>query len=267
MFGPLRSFEILRLKNGTGPSVICINGFLTKDDSEGDDWQKAISESPYANSPIHLVRWDSSSPKEIFSGVFSVEILRKGFKLAAASAIAGAGLGLAIAPPLGGGVGTAGGGAAAMAIRPVKCWYDAMAKTEKVADMLSYIFQCTNNDKGYVLMGHSLGARVIHYLLRDLLKHRTVLIKDVFLLGGAVGRTGWPRADEIVEGTIYNCFSQDDKVLQCLYKGATLFHDEPIGLGNVEPSGIATDLDARELADVRGHTEHKGKFSKILAQL
>ena len=73
-----------------------------------------------------------------------------------------------------------------------------------------------------------------------------VVLLDVHLLGAAIDSgKDWRYASEAVQGTIYNYFSRNDKVLSVLYQLAEL-GSKPIGLGGAEPS---QDMPARQLVD------------------
>lgn len=65
------------------------------------------------------------------------------------------------------------------------------------------------------LIGHSFGARVIHFALlhTDLSQYR---IKDVLFLGGAadVDNDGWQGCLDQIEGKIFNAYSKKDLALQ-----------------------------------------------------
>ena len=62
-----------------------------------------------------------------------------------------------------------------------------MTKAAEAGTLLADIIARTPGPKKYVLMGHSLGARVVYYTLRSLAGGPVQRIKAAHLLGGAVG--------------------------------------------------------------------------------
>ena len=274
MLGRLKTFEIIKLKAGSGPSLIFINGFLSEGEKEGQDWIEAVKNSKYKNNPCYLINWDASSLGKIVADVFSIEALKSACTLTIMNSAIGAGVGLSFAimspaallMPV---VTTAIAGGATILSGPLEHWYTALHKTKKVADMLSYILQCTNNEEGFILMGHSLGARIIYCLLNNLQPHKNVLIKEAYLLGGAVKNNEWGNARKAVSENVFNCYSEKDRVLQLLYKPSTLtfFTSAPVGLKVIENVNNISDINAYKEAGVAGHTEHKENFHKILATL
>jgi pimeloyl-ACP methyl ester carboxylesterase len=92
----------------------------------------------------------------------------------------------------------------------------------------------------FTLVGHSLGARVIYYALEALSTKDTLFVDNVILLGGAIGRKdkeGWERAANAVSGKIYNCFSEQDKILDVFYRTANAGLSDPIGVRPIDCGG------------------------------
>lgn len=115
-------------------------------------------------------------------------------------------------------------------------------------------------------MGHSLGSRVIYYLLCALSTKNVSQIKDVFLLGGAVDRKdlkGWNDAIKSVKGKIVNCYSYNDSTLKFLYQGANALSSSPIGLGDIEVSHEKI-VNKDVTSTIGGHMQYKEKFGEIL---
>ena len=275
IWGRLKNFDIIKIQDGKGPAIIFINGFLSEKEKNAEDWHKALSESKYKNNPHYLVNWEASSVASVFKTVFSVPALRLALTEALGLSMVGGGMGLCaglLAGPAGlasvaaaeSVVGTAAAGGASILSGPLHHWYSAMNKTEKVADMLSYVLQSTDHKEGFVLMGHSLGARIIYYLLKKLKQSDNVIINDVYLLGGAVGNDKWEAVSSCIKGRIFNCHSDEDAVLKCLYAPASLFQSDPIGVYTISTSKKIENIDARTHAGIHGHTEYKENFNKIL---
>jgi len=134
-----------------------------------------------------------------------------------------------------------------------------------LADLLAR----TKHKSGFVLMGHSLGARVIYYALSALSTKRNGRpIKEVYLLGGAVGNdeASWRGAASAVVGNIYNLYSDRDRVLAALYKMATAGQSAPVGYHGIEGS-LANVHNIDVTRQVAGHTKYKPQLSSILTEL
>ena len=81
------------------------------------------------------------------------------------------------------------------------------------------------NEGPYVLIGHSLGARVMVHAAQSLGSTDTGAprIEAMHLLGAAVGTKGdWRTLNEAVSGTVWNYYSGRDQVLKTLYAVAEL---------------------------------------------
>lgn len=145
-------------------------------------------------------------------------------------------------------------------------WHTSMVKASMTGILLADIIARTNNPNGFILMGHSLGARVIYYLLCALSTKNTSQINDVFLLGGAVDRKdskGWNDAIKSVKGKIFNCYSNNDSTLKFLYQGVNALSSSPIGLGNIEVSHEKL-VNHDVTSTIGGHMQYKEKFGKII---
>jgi len=130
-----------------------------------------------------------------------------------------------------------------------------------LADLL-----CRVKNTEFILIGHSLGARVLYYTLNSLSTRSHTHVKDVYLLGGAVDGTnkeGWTKASEAVDGQIYNCYSSNDSVLKYLYSPANLWLSHPIGLGPIScPAPNICNVDVSKF--VPGHMYYKVNLEAIL---
>jgi hypothetical protein len=88
------------------------------------------------------------------------------------------------------------------------------------------------------LIGHSLGARVLHYALasHDWSDYK---LRDCILLGGAADAEDedWPDCADELRGNLYNVWSEDDQVLKLLLKNLNRLpgrpDEEPVGLGPI----------------------------------
>lgn len=259
-FGAIKDFKITKIKDGTGPALIFINGFLSQKNQDPGDWINAVSKK-YPNNPYYYVNWESSSLYEMGS------LIGKG--------IGGAAFKKLITELM-----KRGSKSFAKKLNPLNLvqtvselignpWHTSMVKASMTGILLADIIARTNNPNGFILMGHSLGSRVIYYLLCSLSTKKCTLINDVFLLGGAVDRkdaNGWSEAIKPIKGKVINCYSRNDDTLKFLYQGANALTSAPIGLGDIEmthPKIINKDVSST----IGGHMQYKEKFGEILKEI
>lgn len=258
-FGQVRDFGVHKIKHkeGRGPAVICIDGFLTqKAEGTRANWIRGL-ESQFPENPWYHVTWESKCLRDLGnlakggSGVAGLE------KLAALSrrAMKNPSRGLSFAQLL-----------ALIAKNP---WHVAMVKSMMTGALLADLLTRTRQRRGFILVGHSLGARVIYYTLQNLsTREGTPLIKSAILLGGAVGRTGdgWAAAMNAVSGHIYNCYSDRDDVLRYLYSVGTGASSQPVGRGLIVPrrKGIR-NLEMTSL--ISGHTQYKPNLAEVFRKM
>jgi len=259
-FGAVKNFKITKIKDGTGPSLIFINGFLSQKNQDPNDWINSVS-AKYPSNPYYYVSWESKSLYEMGSLIlksagsksfikFITKLMKNRRRLLAKKinplswALTGSEL---IGNP----------------------WHASMVKASMTGILLADLIARTDNQNGYILMGHSLGSRVIYYLLKALSDKKESLIKDVFLLGGAVDRKdtdGWRTALKAVNGNLINYYSLNDSTLKFLYQGANALLSSPIGLGDIELNNKKV-INKNVSSIIGGHMEYKEKFDKILEKL
>jgi hypothetical protein len=256
-FGAIKDFKITKIKNGSGPALIFINGFLSQKHQDASDWINAVSEK-YPNNPYYYINWESSSLYKMGSligkGVggaafkkFITELMKRGSKSFAKKL-----------NPL--------SWAQTVSNLFGNPWHTSMVKASMTGIVLADLIARTNNPNGFILMGHSLGSRVIYYLLCALSTKNVSKINDVFLLGGAVDRkdsNGWNNAIKSVKGKIVNCYSHKDSTLKFLYQGANALSSSPIGLGDIEVSHEKL-VNKDVTSTIGGHMQYKEKFGELL---
>lgn len=247
----ISDFKIKKIKNGNGPAVLFINGFLTQKDEDTSDWESQLKQL-YPNNPWYHVTWESKRLRDLGKSILGAsgkEAIRRGLvELAKKATKEGAKKLGPLAPVL---------SVFGIANNP---WSVALVKAEQTGVVLSDILARTN-DK-YILCGHSLGARVIYRTLDSLSTKKNQWIIDAHLLGGAVGsdRKIWKKAKKAVIGNIVNYRSDNDYVLATMYKLGTFFQSDPIGRHRIAVRGI---LDVNVSSTVNGHTEYKNNFALI----
>lgn len=243
--GEDKSFMIEKFRGGTGTPVIIARGFMTEVDQ---NWRFAVEavERRYPDSPIYRLHWGS---KEL-SALIALSLKNVGAKqamAAAAGAAARAGRIAAkklspIAPAL---------LVADLAKNP---WHTAMVRADKTGAALAGILAHTISES-YILVGHSLGARVMITAAETLGTSReTPRIDTVHLLGAAEGKKGdWRPLSESAT-TVYNYFSTNDPVLKYAYAAAQA-GSVAVGLRGFT-SKFANIKDRDVSADVTNHSDY-----------
>jgi len=257
-FGDVDGFEIKKLREESGTSIIFINGFLSEKAEDFQDWLDGTSKH-FSRSRCYIAEWEARAKYEIGRLMVSpgLEGLRQfAVKLAQRAARKAGGK----LNPL--------AWAAMVADILGNPWHSTMVKAGMTGILLADLIARTPRRK-YILMGHSLGARVIYYTLQALSTRTIKHIKDVYLFGGAVDRRdkkGWTAGAKAVEGTIHNCYSKSDYVLTYLYQGANALLSDPIGLGKIVlDSPQIRNWDFSET--VTGHMRWKKNLSAVLDRI
>ena len=250
----LDSFNISRIKPGKEPGIIFINGFLTEGSQNYTDWVDGVHERFPENAWYHI-DWDSGTQRELgekvllpagkAAGNLLIDNLPKAIRKLASKSNATE---FATLP-------------ADLLTNP---WFRALNNTQKAGALIADIISRTN--RTYILMGHSLGARIIRYILETLATKEGQWISSAILMGGAIDRSdreAWKRASSAVSGKIYNCYSVQDEVLQSLYKTATLFNGDPVGSAPITiRNGKFKNINCSRF--VAGHLDWKNKIDRII---
>lgn len=209
-----RSFRIVKLRDGVGAPVVLASGFLTAKDDGWGPW-KAMIDKRYPEAPVYRVHWGAKELKDL--GVLAV---RGAGKVAVRKALVQAGAkgsrAFGALPGLGWLL-----AAHDVAANP---WSLAKSRAAMTGTVLAdLIARC--NEGPYVLVGHSLGARVMVHAAQSLGSASTgsPRIESMHLLGAAVGAKGdWRTLNDAVSGNVWNYYSGNDQVLKNLYALAEL---------------------------------------------
>ncbi|MDR2522769.1 MAG: DUF726 domain-containing protein [Synergistaceae bacterium] len=248
---------IKKLRDGRGPAILFINGFLNGNNVDFDDWERGVKKK-FPNNPLYGVTWESQTLIGLSIRIAGLAALPK-FSLIS---------NLFFDDP----------------------WHDAVNKSLQTGVLLADLFSRKEKPKNFligliklirlisrfgkrdefILMGHSLGAGVIYNTLKALLTKKEKYIRDVYLFGGAVGNDAenWENVQRAVTGKIYNFYSANDSVLSWFYKPVNLFMSSPIGLGK-----ICLEKKSKKLVNVNvtekvgGHNEYKAKLEACLDSL
>lgn len=241
-----KSFRIEKLRDGIGPAVVLASGFLTQRENGWGGWQEMV-ERRYPDSPVYRVHWGAKELKTlgVLAGIGAGKVAAR--KVVAAAGKKGSksfgglpGIGWVLA-------------AHDVAANP---WSVAKNRAGMTGAILADLIARTD-DGPFVLIGHSLGARVMVHAAQALgtRKDSEPPIESMHLLGAAVGSRGdWRSLNDAVTGTIWNYRSTRDEVLGTIYSIAEL------GQKAVGHSGFNSKWprikDRNVTKTVRGHSEY-----------
>lgn len=205
------SFKIESIRGGQGPAVVFASGFTTEDDQRWARWKHVI-DTRYPNNPVYRVYWGAKELKNlgVYLGMGGLGGLGGlGLKGFAAKGVKKAANNL-------GGIGAA-NVTLGLITNP---WTTASNRAKQAGSALASILARTNNDHGFVLIGHSLGGALMATAAGALSNgEQETPVVDVHLLGAAypASASTEPLANG-VSGKIYNYRSRNDEVLKTLYR-------------------------------------------------
>lgn len=242
-----KSFGIKKIREGHGPAVVTINGFLSEKGSDLSDWESMFPPSLQESAWYH-VDWESKNLRKLgrMCGSAATSKLLQ-HRLIAASKRAGkiAAKKLAVA--------TAVYDAIALSTNP---WHVAMNRSAQTGVLLADILARCKNQQ-FILCGHSLGARAMYFALAALVQKPEVVVHSAHLFGGAVSssREPWMHACKAVSHKIHNYHSDRDQILKHMYTVGTLFRSTPIGRNPIPdvPGVVNHDVTPH----VNGHMMYK----------
>lgn len=238
------SFRIQKLQDGSGIPVVIAAGFLNEGRSPWVEWKPLVT-SAYPDSPVYLVHWGSSELKRLAG------LLNPGLKSGGAAAAAKV---AAKATKLG----AKKFGPAALALAGADLaknpWHVAKSRADKTGVVLGDLLSRSDAET-FVLIGHSLGARVMVVAAQTLGATGLSKIDTVHLLGGAIAAKGkWRTLNDAVTNAVYNYHSTNDAVLKNLYRIAQA-GSTPIGLRGFRTS-FPRIKDRDVTKRVGGHSEY-----------
>lgn len=207
-----KSFHIEMLKGGQGVPVIVCNGFLSEKGQGWAEWKDQITRK-YPDSPVYRIQWGAKELKDLgilaTFGALKVAGPAAIKQAAMAATKAGAKKLGPLAPIL---------LAADLAKNP---WHVARTRADKTGAIMADVLARTN-ETSWILVGHSLGARVMAVAAQALgTKPDGPRLQTVHLSGAATDSRCDPQAlTAAVDNAIYNYHSTNDLVLNVLYRAA-----------------------------------------------
>lgn len=235
--------NIKKIRQGNNLTVIVINGFLSESSENVNDWLNIVDKT-YKNATVMHLEWPASKMSKNVINMITSQIATNGIATL-----------LSMTIPLIGPIAAASTTIKLMAI--TREWRKAMDNTVSAGQFLAN--HIDSNTGGYVIMGHSLGARIIYHSLKKINKKERV--KDVYLLGGAVShKADWNTFGHCFPHLrIFNLYSKKDSVLKYLYKAGTGFSNEPVGRNAIKSSSVTYIKNHDVSLIVDGHMKYKTK--------
>ena len=246
-----KSFRIELLRPGRGGvPVLVASGFLTEGNVDKWGGWKSIVNGRYPDSPVYRIWWGSKELKDF--AVFSGGAVGKSGAVALAKAAAATAT-KAGAKFLNGVIGPM-VVASDLAANP---WHVAKSRADKTGVILGDLLARTEAES-YVLIGHSLGARVMVVAAETLgTKPGGPRIQAAHLLGAAIGaKSNWDALTAAVDDIVYGYHSAADSVLKFIYKAAQA-GETAAGLSGFTPSSSKLqNIDVSD--DVNTHFDYQG---------
>lgn len=203
LVGSIGGFDIQKVREGKSPAVVVSSGFLTE--RTGIEPWIPMLDRQWSGHRVYQVKWRSKQPLDLF--------LSKGLL-------------------------TPGGPTkvAALATKGLRLWSEAVTNSSLAGAVLADLLCRTQLEDRFILVGHSLGARLMSYALEALgTRSGPPRVESAWLLGAAIERdsTQWSTRVSATESGIINAYSSRDAVLEVAYPLGSMFTSRPLGLGAV----------------------------------
>lgn len=206
--GSDKSFRIELLRDGTGCPVLLASGFLTDNDDGWGHWRPMI-DARYPDAPVYRVHWGAKELNDI-AALVTATSAKAAVRMVLTQLAKRGSKTLGRLPGLG----------AAFAANDIVANPWSVAKNRAGMTGAALADLIARTDEGpFVLVGHSLGARVMVTAAQALgTRPNSPKVESMHLLGAAVGRgSDWRTLNEAVSNTIWNYYSDRDVVLKRLY--------------------------------------------------
>lgn len=248
-----KSFAIELLREGVGSPVLLANGFLTEGDNGWGPWEGIVTKR-YPDAPVYLVRWGSKELKDLGSLATAGASKAAAAKLVTGMATRASMKAAAKIPQLG----------ALLAANDLLAnpWSVAKTRAAMTGAILADILARTDTER-FILMGHSLGARVMVTAAQILgTRHDKPKLESIHLLGAAVSAKGdWRTLNDSVSDRVWNYHSTNDPILYWLYRYAQLGSPAAGSVGFKSKFAKITDRDVSRVVST-----HSDYFAKVTLQ-
>ena len=172
-FSQVRDFSVRKHNEGRGPAIIFVNGFLTQDIDDPKDWKQGLR-NRFSEVPWYHVIWESKTLAAIGSMILRASNGAAAYRFAV-------GLAEKAAKRAGGRLSPAAWAtlAADLIGNP---WHLAMVRASMTGILTWLTSSHAAREQEFVLMGHSLGARVIYYALSATATKATPVSSVMYLI-------------------------------------------------------------------------------------
>ena len=201
-----KSFAIEPIRDGQGAPILLANGYLSQNMAGWGPWQRLVDER-YPHNPVLRVHWGAGELRDV-SLMFGSPGAAPAAEFAAEAA--------ALAAKTGRGIGAVIGAA-------TNSWWVAKHRADMTGALLADLIARTATDR-FILVGHSLGARVMATAATILATRPGERRLETVHLTGNASTQGpeWTNVGAGVSGDVWNYYSANDGVLTILYKTAEL---------------------------------------------
>lgn len=241
-------FKITKHRDGNYPAIITISGWRSEDKDNRKDWQDSILELYPDREWFHL-EWNSkrfpiidkkyeTNMPNIFD---SQEVKKPKFLKLIKHVIYRTNMIVNISD-----------------ILINNYWHSAVRNSKDSGVFLAKVLNACQK-KEFILIGHSLGARVKYNCLKHIDENEFISnVFEVNLLVGAVSSNEkkWQTISLLVKNNIYNYFSDNDIVLKSAYR-ISMLSILPIGLAKIENKKVINNDSTRV---IKGHSKYIENF-------
>ncbi|MDR0482843.1 MAG: DUF726 domain-containing protein [Cellulomonadaceae bacterium] len=226
------AFAVTKLRDGTGPTVLFANGFLSEGETGWGNF-KPLIDSKFPQSPVCRVNWGAQQQLDFGSWLKASGQVVKGMLTGKAGASVSS-----LKDSLEG-----------------NPWTIAKQHAEQAGKQLADQIRALDPGTSVVLVGHSLGARLMSYAGLTLgASGAAGRLQEVHLTGAAISRDhDWGALNKAVSAMVNNYYSGHDPVLLALYGAAEPAPAVgPVGFDAHQPRISDHDYTAK----VNGHSDY-----------
>lgn len=251
----VKDFDIYKVRSGKKPAIITVNGFLTEKGEAHEAWTAGIDKN-YPDHEWYHIEWEAKNLASL--GAFATmgvgaEALKQGLMEAAKVATKAGAKALGTPATI-----------AQLIALSTNPWHVTMTKAEKSGVLLADILERCARSK-FILIGHSLGCRVIYSCLQTLATTKKKRVAGVHLFAGAVHNDlgNWKAAAGALApgATMRNYHSDADQVLRLMYTVGTFFQSMPIGR---HPIQLAAGISNHDWSLLKiGHMDYKKRLHEV----